>query len=48
MKKKWETIYSGASNIETLLKKLDKAELIAWAENEIKEWKKFIKFIKKK
>jgi len=40
-------IIKGASNISMLLSKLSKKELIAWAENEIKEWKKFIKLLKK-
>lgn len=47
MNKKWETIYKGNTNINNLLTKLTDKELIAWAENEIREWKRFIKLIKK-
>jgi len=44
--KKNETIYKGSANINTLLTKLSKKDLITWAQNEIKEWKKFIKLLR--
>jgi hypothetical protein len=45
---KFDTIFKGKVSIVDALVALNKKELIAWAENEIKEWKKFIKLLKSK
>jgi hypothetical protein len=44
--KKFDTIFKGKVSVVDALVALSKEELIAWAQNEIKEWKKFIKLLR--